>query len=742
MDSVVQQSLTMDAPEAERAARLRQIQMEALGTLRRDFLTTHDAPDRSSPIFNPEHHRRINQRGTQESAVTDRHRTSLAGWNSLEEGLEDLNAGQTHRARLLTAVPEIPSEPYHQGRGSLHRRGTGRGGRGGGAVGSKPTRTARRSSRTSPGQLSQLSASSLGIQASKKIPVPDTSSQTMHKVKPARATQALTKISLPEAVGGKDGRAIPRIPPQSDAPTISRVSQKPPTTTLFDSPGTGAGISTVSQSYAGDLLDIDITGPGNLPEPIQLSATANRIHPESAQPTGQIRDLDLLYSEWTRLLPMLKQFLSAEAVGKLESISVELQQQVVRSRGGVNRRSEPAVQQPKLSGPEAALKADNEVNIPIRGLADAVQQRTLAWTRDVIAGTGSSSNSILGENITRGRFSRRLRVSVDSLTSLASVSSSTALRKRIDELQIDEARPTIASADGRERYATTNPFGVATTSSPIVRAQGYQLPHFLRSEARAQDPAAALRAEYTANSSRQLEKPTGKPTIQPASAGSIIRQATAEASMSPINKPLQDLSPSISGVTENTPYRPDIDSTAPERISRKDSSSSAGVSRKSPALNEDLTRLPPAREFPGSERWTLRLEDDIVRAQNDPRHTQSAAPPSRHGRQEFVPGPSNPSRSGPEPVDDLPRFHPRLGNRIVPLTADATHLQAHSYASNSAPAVKRSQRPLAPALPGFLANIQPSQDPGSAAAEQYGGAPVSPQRGQKRPSDKIESHQP
>ncbi|KAL8802629.1 MAG: hypothetical protein Q9182_003682 [Xanthomendoza sp. 2 TL-2023] len=658
----------------------------------------------------------------------------LAAWQNLqndealEEGLEDLNAGQTHRARLLTAIPEIPSEPYHQGRVSFHPRCTGRGGRGGGAVASKLSRTARRRipkftlvqpnrfmSKVLRSAIPELPASSLDLQVSKKIPVPDTSSQTMQKVKPARATQTLNKIPLPEAVGHKDGHLIPRMPPQSDAPTISRALQKPSTTLLFGSAGTGTGISTVSESYTDDLLDIDISGPGNLSAPIQLNAAASRNHPEPPQPTRQLLDLDSLSSEWAKFLPMLKTVLPVEAVGKLESVSVDLQEQVVKSKGGVLRRSEPAVQQPKLSRPEAAFKADNEVNIPIRGLASAVQQRTLAWTKDVIAGTGSSSNSILGENISRGRFNRRLRVSVDSLTSLASASSSTALTERIDKLQLDEARPTIASAESREKYATANPFGVATTSSPGVRAPGYQLPHFLQSEARAQDPAAALRAEYMANSSQQLEKPAGKPIIiQSASAGSIVQQATAEK---------------------------DFDSTASERIPRKGLSSSAGVSRKSPALSEDLTCRPPDKEFLGSERWTSRPDDDVVRAQHHHRNARSAAPPSHQGRQEAVPGPSNVSISGPEPIDDLPRFYPRLGNQSIPLTADATHLQAHSSASNRAPAVRKPPRPFAPALPSFLANIQPSKDPGSAAAEQYAGAPVSPQRGHKSPSDKSESHQ-
>lgn len=127
---------------------------------------------------NVEHHRRVNQTGTRESKVTDKHRDSLDGWNcmscpnyqtlpprltafiaaweslqnddALEQGLEDLNAGQSHRARLLAVLPRIQegssreNEIKHRGRGGFHPPGTGRGGRGGSIIGSQPVRTARR----------------------------------------------------------------------------------------------------------------------------------------------------------------------------------------------------------------------------------------------------------------------------------------------------------------------------------------------------------------------------------------------------------------------------------------------------------------------------------------------------------------------------------------------------------------------------------------------------------------------
>lgn len=70
----------------------------------------------------------------------------------LEKGLEDLNAGQSHRERLLSEPPRQPSvDPLEEAKqfarqvgGASRSRGNGRGGRGGGIVGSKSSRNARR----------------------------------------------------------------------------------------------------------------------------------------------------------------------------------------------------------------------------------------------------------------------------------------------------------------------------------------------------------------------------------------------------------------------------------------------------------------------------------------------------------------------------------------------------------------------------------------------------------------------
>lgn len=79
----------------------------------------------------------------------------------LEEGLQDLNAGQSHRARLISQalpayLPQSPALPlprsaleeaqqfFLQVKGRNPSRGGGRGGRGGGIAGSQPDRHAQR----------------------------------------------------------------------------------------------------------------------------------------------------------------------------------------------------------------------------------------------------------------------------------------------------------------------------------------------------------------------------------------------------------------------------------------------------------------------------------------------------------------------------------------------------------------------------------------------------------------------
>ncbi|KAL8736367.1 MAG: hypothetical protein Q9181_002444 [Wetmoreana brouardii] len=185
----------------ERAARLRALQMHDLGTARRDFISMHDVPDgifASLSTSDLERQRRSNQ----ESVRSNRERQQIAGWNTAhlrlinddtyEEGLEDLNAGQSHRARLLAEISQQPAgtttaarDAASQGRGSVRSRGSGRGGRGGAAVASGPNRFERR--RT-------LATGSLDL--TPRVRLPSILGQPrISRPEPARATVRLPNIS-------------------------------------------------------------------------------------------------------------------------------------------------------------------------------------------------------------------------------------------------------------------------------------------------------------------------------------------------------------------------------------------------------------------------------------------------------------------------------------------------------------------------------------------------------------------
>ncbi len=315
-------------------------------------------------------------------------------------------------------------------------------------------------------------------------------------------------------------------------------------------------LPSLHRSYAADLLGMDFEDTNKLPKPMQLSDTTHTHRSIFSLPPAQ-PSLELFSSQLSSYLPILKGVLPPESWEKLESVGVDLARRIQEPASDASQQSSGIVlsseperksnekESPAIQGrasavgqtqafshagtqqqPSLTYRARKKVGQPARGLASAVQQQTLAWGKDVISGAETGSTSILGENISRWRFSRR-RISVDSLASVVSAGSSTALSERIDQLQIGESRPpTNPSVTGiKETYATTNPFGpkptrgstsgislstspppTSTAKTPGVHVTGPELPLFLRSEVRANDPAAAIQAEYAANFPGRLSR--------------------------------------------------------------------------------------------------------------------------------------------------------------------------------------------------------------------------------------------
>ncbi|KAL8983065.1 MAG: hypothetical protein Q9205_002595 [Flavoplaca limonia] len=690
--------------DVERDVRLRQIQMEALGTSRRDFLTTHDSADQflgRLSTSSVEYHRRANQTGTHESKAAKTHRNILAGWNlawenlqnddALEQGLEDINAGQSHRARLLTLVPQVQAassaadDVQGRGRGGFNPRGTGRGGRGGSIIGSRPVRTAR-----------------------KRIPIDD------DKDRPTQPAAAL-KLALPSASRMPNVPALkikfPTISGTTGSSTVDNKSRVRIQSGNKQSP-------SLHRSYAADLLGMEFEDTNKLPKPMQLSDTTHTHRSISSLPPTQ-PSLELFSSQLSSYLPILKGVLPAESWEKLESVGVDLATRIQepasdasQQSSGIILSSEPErksneKESPAIQGrasavgqtqafshagtqqqPSLTYRARKNVGQPARGLASAVQQQTLAWGKDVISGAETGSTSILGENISRWRFSRR-RISVDSLASVVSAGSSTALTERIDQLQIGESRPpTNPSVTGiKETYATTNPFGpkptrgstsgislptspppTSTAKTPGVHVTGPELPLFLRSEVRANDPAAAIQAEYAANFPGRLSRQ--EPAENWTSGATVVSQGA------PFVKE--------SSSSREQSYSREIGATGsrPENLIRdRDSTSSRNISIISASV---------ARKELGEARTPSRRTNDIQ------------------------PEVSDEATNGSTFDGNLPRFHPRLGNPSVLPSRGLRPTQTYFPDTR-----RRSRVPPGPSLPSFLANVQAAKDPGAAAVEQY-----------------------
>lgn len=394
---------------------------------------------------------------------------------------------------------------------------------------------------------------------------------------PSKISTGVASSSKPSEVGS---RATPT-PVSVAEPQASKKAPPPPpqapsqaSVILLDGDANRSNeekISSPPRSYAVDLLGMDNDESNRLPIPMQLSATRHTVGRKSSPPLIS-PSLEQFNTQIESFLPMLKNLLPAETVEKLESVKVDLLRRIQEpTRGGVQQQlnvlsSKPPredrekeslpirgrakevkqIHEPTRDGtqqqPRMAHEAREKASLP--SLASAVQQRTLAWGKDVIAGAESGSSSFLGEDISRWRFSRRRRVSVDSLASVVSAGSSTALTERIDQLQIDEFWPPISSpaAGSKETYATTNPFGpkptlrgatsgipsssnppgISTGSSSGTHVRGPQLPLFLRSQVRADNPAAAIQAEFAASFPGRLS--SNEPAPHPTSGGTVVSQ--------------------------------------------------------------------------------------------------------------------------------------------------------------------------------------------------------------------------
>ncbi|KAI4146204.1 MAG: hypothetical protein LQ341_002151 [Variospora aurantia] len=470
---------------ADNADVLRRLQLEALGTTRRDQISIDDFNDATRlkhSIEDIERCRRVNQHGTNESVVTDDSKNKIEGWNSawtvmqddgiLEKGLEDLNAGQSHRARLLSqSLPVYAPPPLTRSlpvdaldearrfalevRGKGRARGSGRGARGGSVVGNFPSRHARQripSAGMPPvaGQLKSMPRVLLPSITGR--PLTSELKKTSAEVKlqvatgSSTATQKQTRRSKSPESAAPIGIVAPNNPPVTvthytsvhNDKNLPKVTSQPITrpmgATLLDTDpySLDESISSAPRlSYTEDLLGIAIDKPMELPSPIEPSPKVDDIYQNAADQ----QDLHQKAVQLASFLPYLASVLPGALLEELISVHSKLQQRIA-----ILDRAGPTAQSALISK-ESLLKqsSNKECYGAPRSLANAVAQRTREWSQRIITSTTTTQGSIFGEHITRGRWTARR----DSFTSVA---GSVGLVEDVKTLCLhEEALPQVAS---------------------------------------------------------------------------------------------------------------------------------------------------------------------------------------------------------------------------------------------------------------------------------------------------------
>ncbi|KAL8763784.1 MAG: hypothetical protein Q9184_000486 [Pyrenodesmia sp. 2 TL-2023] len=623
--------------DEQRAIRLQQIQLEALGTQRRDQISTDDFKDRNRDqlsLRDMERRRRVNQHGTTESAVATVEKDRLKGWNTawntlkddgiLEKGLEDINAGQSHRARLLaqsfpvhtpapSALPPPSSALEEAQRFHLGATSRGRSNLRGGARGDSLTENAKRvrarfdtsssaadASRTlgrkgenfklvEPNQF--MAYVNAGKKAVTATPLENATSASIA----SPAMQSSLTTEGPQALDGESGLQA-RAQPITESPTTLLLDTNERLTTEGKIPGRPS-------TYADDLLGMEIDEPQELPQPMELTTKTGN----ADLPLEEHRQLRAMEAQLASFLPYLTAMLPSEAVEKLTSVRSLLQQKL----DNPGQAGSVVSQLPASNEPRSALPKGKELKAAPRGLASAVEQRTYDWKKQVIASTVNTKGSIFGEHVVRSRWTERHQ----HYDSTASAASSTGLVEGLKKLRLDDAQPAADSKVAKaaehltSQYATSNPFGSKPASggpalpglnracqsdnlefaAPTARPQ---MPDYVRSGYTIGDHGAAVRAQYLGSAPPPMNE-LHQEVLSDAASTLVASTKTATSSAQEFVVGTSQ-GPVVSRNHATTSTKPVLNKDPPRandhRPRRKESLSSAGNSTISPGLGEDMIR--------------------------------------------------------------------------------------------------------------------------------------------------------
>ncbi|KAI4105342.1 MAG: hypothetical protein L6R37_002792 [Teloschistes peruensis] len=521
------------------------LQRDDLGTARRDHISTHDIPDRhygNVTAQDLERRRLVNRERPQSSQESER----VAGWNDawarlandelIEEGLHDLNAGQTHRARLLAEIKSRPEKPGPRAaqeiasRGLGNRsRGTGRSGRGGTQMTLKPSRSAR--SRIPPSTIAE-GPSRINLPAlSKQSPI-STAGRTGITVRlpssnASRSTSSQSYVSRP-------GTQYVQFYLPTDLSSSFRVTLAIPAQFMshalaanrHEASATTASVRKVAsersredaattvpaplhQDAAADKLrkdrevatDVAASDSGKVarrqpqsssqvteairydrPKPVMGTLIDEQSLPTMDKPKSPSNTEDLLglQFEETKLANT-----SAFSSMNTTSTSDPLANTAIQTLRATLTWSLPKLRSESpeirfiLQSALAALEktsgevfAEQSIHAPRDDLANTVERNTDQWMRQLIEGTVPSKDPILGSGLSPS--------------------------------------PSIASSDVMSPSRRT-----AALSMTAPRGRGPQLPAFLASASHYDDPAAASRAQYSGRTAALQTSPSAQasPTV-------------------------------------------------------------------------------------------------------------------------------------------------------------------------------------------------------------------------------------
>ncbi|KAL9605021.1 MAG: hypothetical protein Q9219_000209 [cf. Caloplaca sp. 3 TL-2023] len=687
-----------------------------------------------------ERHRRINQTGTRESAVSDAIKEKLDGWNTawthlkddsiLESGLEDLNAGQSHRSRFITEAPPQPPAGHLEealqfsrelGKASRYRGG-GRGGRGGGFVGGGPVRNVQR-----------------------RVPVPKLAlpDEYMSHVYAAAARTSKAETNLPTASSSTIQSTLETGRPQAsgafpksevaNAPTAA-----PATGILLDPEGHSAddqAENLPSRSYAEDLLGVDFNQSNNLPAPIQFSEKVEEDESYIKAPAAEfeLREVD---SQLAYFLPLLQSVLTPDAVEQLAKVRLQLQQKISvtpsRQLSGLSSKDLANSTHLAASGRlDPAHTTGKRTSAAPQSLAHTVEERKREWSQQIIASTVFTKGSIFGEHVTRSQLTQRRKP--QPLTT-----STSGLVEGFKKLHLDDEKPSPPGEETKDvtQYSDINPFGAKSTAKRRTifwstqahhgrviephsadRTQGTQLSDHLRSTSKSEHHAAAAKIQDTGpvpGSRSALANPP-KSMI---STSREIAQLPSKASPT--------------GADDTLSLADPFPHANKQSNLRKDSITSNSASTTSPGLGEGIVRARRTGEFHQPAPVGIRPNRPEVMSKNirttaGPRPPQfltcaiqptgdpGAAARAQYGLSVSTRGGSRVLSNAPATTTDSPNHGPSLR----PKAQESSDTPRYN-GSGILPEFNRATAP-APQIATWLPKSKTTGDPAAAAAAQYGG---------------------